>query len=230
MTTIPDLIVNYNNYKYNCDKLSYYTPINKNTLIYLCLIKLLEVYPPLKLNLTIEELIDVHAVGCIVLSYPLVNRITRLLNIFHIKELFDPLVEIFNNQLKDLVFYYLSVLESLKIIFNCYFCNKVLLMPSDYYYYTCEYCNCNQYQKSQDNYFDNHLCEQCQNPVSYYLITDQFKFKLVVTSYQALYYHQGKKFSFYDNRCWCAQACGVFPDLDQFTVKCYHKYNQLYNN
>jgi len=224
MNSLPSLITEYID-----DYRLYHKIINDQNLSYLCMIKLLELYLPLKNKLTIEELIDVHDAGTICLSYTLVARLAQQLNLFHIQELFDNLVLIYDHQLKDHVSHNLYLLRDLEIITYCTICSRVLLLPSKYYYYICEYCDNTQYHHNQNNYFDNYICQQCNNLVTYYIIVNNLKFKLTSTSYQALVDNQGKKyFSCYS----CPKECrDIFniDYIDNITLKIYQKYNNFFN-
>jgi len=212
METLPNLIVNYLNDPYLYDKI-----IDQHKLSYLCLVKLLDIYLPPRKDFTIEEIIDYSEEGSIILSYLLLKRLACQLNILQLPELFEPLVLIFDRQLKDYINRCINILIKLNIIDSCIICGKHLLISFEYYYYRCEHCNDNKYYQNQDNFF----CEQCQNPVTYYLIIDQYNFKLVATSYQALDYYQGINYNWYGADVYC---CNLKCD-DNHITRVYQKYN-----
>jgi len=228
MASLPSLIINYLN-----DPLLYNKSIEQNKLSYLCLTKLLDIYPPLKQELTIEELIDFHDYGSIILSYVLVSQ----LNLLQLPELFEPLVLLFNRQLENYIDNVLTILTESKALATCLYCDRLLLIPSKYYYYVCQYCNNDEYRQSKYNYFycrsfqeeenDGSLCEECHNKLTYYIIVGNLKFKLSRDSDRDIYDQQGIKADNNLNTMYhCIFSCYRF-DVEENVLQLYDKYNNL---
>jgi len=214
MNLLPSLIDNY---------LNDYKIINPTTLTHLCLVKLLDLYLPLKTDFTIEELIDIYDGWSLILSYHQITQLVSKLQLLRIPEFFEPLVLINDWRLTYYVDDYLEILTELSIIEYCYICNRLLLMPSDCYFYVCHYCDSNIFHHSQDNYFHRHSCKKCHNEVTYYIIADNIGFKLSyhLDNYQATIYNQ------YYNNYRCLKKCRDVKDPVNPTIalNIYQKYN-----
>jgi len=224
MTTLPSLICKY---RVNC--LLYYQNINEQTLSYLCLVKLLAIHLPVKQDLTIEEILDGYDTNTMPLSYPLVDRLARRLNIIHLPVLFESMILIYNKQLGTHLSKWINIFRGLGITQGCQNCGKLLLIPSDYYYYICEHCNIKQNGRY---YYNNNVCDNCHQSTTNYIIIDQYnvKFKLNCTSLSDNYALQHS--IYYKKGYYCSQKCIQILDSNNFNklvFNIYQKYNQLYN-
>jgi len=172
--------------------------INQNTLFYLCLSKLIESHNPKKDEFSLEELLDIINSGIITMSYILTTIIATKLKLIHLETVFDSLIYIYFYQLATHVNHKINYLTLHKILGSCYSCNKYFLLPSDYYYYKCEYCANKSYYKTLYGYYDpNVQCIKCNNCVTYYLIIDNYQLKLNHTHDNTLQHHT----------LFCSQQC-----------------------
>jgi len=220
MSTFLSLISNYHDYIENLDT---------NKLFYLCLVKLL---PLVKKDLTIEELIDAHDVHYPSLSYPLVIQLVSKLQPLHLPEILEPLVLIYDYQLKDYMDQCVKQLINNGILTSCCRCFRFLLINPTYYY-VCKSCDSNIYHQSQYTYPRRRSCCKCWNQVTYYLNTDEVKFKIFRTSSYDLDNNQGVRDDLYGrgNIYRCSKKCRSVDDCNlEAAFKIYQKYTQLYNS
>jgi len=230
MSGLPRVIENYYQNK----------PIIEDSLKKESIIELLAGHIRLENRLKIEDIINIKNGLGIIVGYYIIKELCKQLKISHIEELFEAMLIIFVTIIEEY-----AKDECNKETVKCDNCGRIVLSPTDGYYYgKCYECDkfgvCSEYYYKARNLEENNECVHCGRSAAYYKLgegikaitsSDSEEVKLIADPnlYTWMKDEYLQSYLAFYNRHYCT-LCDVCVNYDkkQHIIDVYNKYKEKY--